>query len=117
LSGSGTLVSSQAGTFQYDSENRQSTSAHKVAEEIRAAHELEKHQDAEVAAHPFWHARFWTHSPLAILSLLGGGDHHALETPPTEFEKLGGANYGNDAEVRKFERSVSFENFNSTGSK
>jgi hypothetical protein len=116
LSGSGTLVSSQSGAFQYDSENRQSTSAHKVAEEIRAAQELEKRQDAEVAAHPFWYARFWTHSPVVLLSLFGG-DHNALETPPTEFEKLGGANYGNDAEVRKFERSASFGNFNSTGSK
>lgn len=102
--------------FNTNSENRQSTPAHKVAEEIRAAQELEKRQDAEVAAHPFWHARFWTHSPVVLLSLFGG-DHNALETPPTEFEKLGGANYGNDAEVRKFERIVSFGNLSSSGSK
>jgi hypothetical protein len=108
LSGSGTLVSSQTGAFQYDSENRQSTSGHKVAEEIRAAQELQNRQNAEVAAHPFWYARFWTHSPVAILGLLGGGDHHPLQTPPTELEKLGGVNYGNDAEVWKFERGVGF---------
>lgn len=110
LSGFGTLVSSHTGAFQYNSENRQSTSAHKVAEEIRAAQELEKRQDAEVATHPLWYARFWTHSPVVLLSLFGG-DHNALETPPTEFEKLGGANYGSDAEVRKLERSGSFWNF------
>jgi hypothetical protein len=101
-------VSSQTGAFQYDSENRQSTSGHKVAEEIRAAQELQNRQNAEVAAHPFWYARFWTHSPVAILGLLGGGDHHPLQTPPTELEKLGGVNYGNDAEVWKFERGVGF---------
>jgi hypothetical protein len=115
LSGSGTLIS-QPGAFQYDPENRQSTSAHKVTEEIRAAQELENRQKAEVAAHPFWYARFWTHSPVAILYLLGG-DHQALETPPTEFEKLGatnsqGTNYNNEAELKKFERSVSFGNSN-----
>ena len=121
LSGPGTPVSSQTGAFQYDSENRQSTSAHKVAEEIRAAQGLQKRQDAEVVAHPFWYARFWTHSPVAILSLLGG-DHHALETPPTEFEKLGatsslGSNYNNEGELKKFERTVSFGNLNSSGGK
>jgi hypothetical protein len=36
LSGSGTLVSSQPGAFQYNPENRQSTSVHKLTEEIRA---------------------------------------------------------------------------------
>jgi len=108
FSGAGTLVSSQPGGFQYDSQTQQSTAARKVTEAIRATQQLEDRQKAEVAQHPFWNAPFWTHSPLAIASLLLGGDHHGLETPPTQFEKLGAANYGNEAEVRKFERSVSF---------
>lgn len=121
LSGSSTLISSQPGAFQYDPENRQSTSARKVTEEIRAAQELENRQKAEVASHPFWYSRFWTHSPVTILSLLGG-DHHALETPPTEFEKLGatnslGTNYNNEAAVQKFERSIRFENLSPKESK
>ena len=106
------LVSSKPGAFQYDSETRQTTSARKLSEEIRAAQQLENQRDAEVAEHPFWHAPFWTHSPLAIAGFLLGGDHHSLETPPTEFEKLGAADHGNAAEVRKFERSVSFGGLN-----
>jgi hypothetical protein len=47
-------------------------------------------------------------SPLVIPAFLLGGDHHAFETPATEFEKLGAASYGNEAEVRKFERSLGF---------
>jgi hypothetical protein len=110
FSGAGTLVSSQPGAFQYDSQTQQSTAARKVTEAIRATQELEDRRKAEVAEHPFWNAPFWTHSPIAIASFLMGGDHHALETPPTQFEKLGAANYGNEAEVRKFERGVSFGN-------
>jgi hypothetical protein len=122
LSGSGTLVASKPGGFQYDSENHQSAPAHKVTEAIRATQELENRNNAEVAAHPFWNARFWTHSPVAILSLLGRGDHRALETPPTELEKLGatsypGTNYNSEAAVQKFEREVSFGNLNSSGGK
>ena len=108
VSTGGVLVSSEAGTFQYDSETRQTTSAHKLSEEIRATQQLENQRNAEITEHPFWYAPFWTHSPLAIVGFLMGGDHHALETPPSQFEKLGAADYGNDAEVRKFERSVSF---------
>jgi hypothetical protein len=42
-----------------------------------------------------------------------GGYHHALETPSTEFEKLGASsymdtNYNDEAELKKFERNVSF---------
>ena len=102
------IVSSQPGTFQYDSETRQSTAAHRVAEAIRDTQKMEDQWNAEIAQHPFWYAPFWTHSPLVIAGFLLGGDHHGLETPPTEFEKLGAASYGNEAEVRKFERSVSF---------
>ena len=83
-------------------------------EEIRAAQELENQRNAEITEHPFWHARFWTHSPLAIPAFLLGGDHHALETPPSEFEKLGVAIYGSEAGVRKFERSVGFGGSNQT---
>jgi hypothetical protein len=108
----GTLVSSKSGAFQYDSETRQTTSAHKLSEEIRATQQLENQRNAEITEHPFWNAPFWTHSPLAIAGFLLGGDHHALETPPTEFEKLGASNYGNAAEVRKYERSVSFGGVN-----
>jgi hypothetical protein len=113
FSNSNALVSSQPGGFQYDSETRQSTSAHKLSEEIRATQELENQRNAEITEHPFWYARFWTHSPLVIPAFLLGGDHHALETPPTEFEKLGAASYGNEAEVRKYEHSVSFGDLNS----
>ena len=102
------LVSSRPGGFRYDSETRQTTSAHKLSEEIRATQELENQRNAEITEHPFWYAPFWTHSPLVIPAFLLGGDQHALETPPTEFEKLGAADYGNEAEVRKYERSVSF---------
>jgi hypothetical protein len=102
------LVSSKPGAFQYDSETRQTTSAHKLSEEIRAAQQLENQRNAEIIEHPFWYARFWTHSPLATAGFLLGGDHHALETPPSEFEKLGATDYGNAAEIRKFEQSVSF---------
>jgi hypothetical protein len=108
VSNGSALVSSKPGAFQYDSETRQTTSAHKLSEEIRATQQLDNQRNAEIAEHPFWHAPFWTHSPLAIAGFLLGGDHHSLETPPTEFEKLGAADYGNAAEVRKFERSVSF---------
>jgi hypothetical protein len=108
LSNGSPVVSSQPGAFQYDSETRQTTSAHKLSEEIRAAQELENQRNAEIAEHPFWYARFWTHSPLVIPAFLLGGDHHALETPPTESEKLGAASYGNEAEVRRFERGVGF---------
>jgi hypothetical protein len=108
------LVSSKPGAFQFDSETRQTTSAHKLSEEIRAAQQLENQRNAEITEHPFWNAPFWTHSPLAIASFFLGGDHHALETPPTEFEKLSATsymdtNYNNEAELKKFERSVSFE--------
>jgi hypothetical protein len=102
------VVSSHPGAFQYDSETHQTTSAHKLSEEIRAAQELENQRNAEITEHPFWYARFWTHSPLVIPAFLLGGDHHALETPPTAFEKLGAAGYGSEAEVRKFERGVRF---------
>jgi hypothetical protein len=108
FSNDGVAVSSHPGAFQYDSEAHQTTSAHKLTEEIRAAQELENQRNAEITEHPFWYARFWTHSPLVIPAFLLGGDHHALETPPTTFEKLGAASYGNEAEVRKFERGVSF---------
>jgi hypothetical protein len=104
------LASSQPGGFQYDSETRQTTSAHKVTEAIRDTQKMEDQRNAEIAQHPFWYAPFWTHSPLAIAGFLLGGDHHALETPPTEFEKLGAASYGNEAEVRKYELSVGFGN-------
>jgi hypothetical protein len=104
------IVSSQPGAFQYDSQTRQSTAAQKVAEAIRDTQKMEDRQNAEITQHPFWYAPFWTHSPLAIAGFLLGGDHHSLEIPPTEFEKLGAASYGNEAEVRKFERSVSFGN-------
>lgn len=122
LSGSGTLVSSQRGAFQYNPDSGQSTSARKMTGEIQAAQELKDRQKAEVAAHLFWYARFWTHSPVAILGLLGGGDHHTLETPPTELEKLGGAghlgtNYNSEAAIQKFERSVGFGNPNPGGGK
>jgi hypothetical protein len=103
-------VSSKSGAFQYDSETRQTTSAHKLSEEIRATQQLESQRNAEVAEHPFWNAPFWTHSPLAIAGFLLGGDHHPLETPPSEFEILGASDYGNAAEVRKYERTVSFGN-------
>jgi hypothetical protein len=106
------LVSSKPGAFQYDSETRQTTSVHKLSQEIRAAQQLQNQRNAEITKHPFWYAPFWTHSPLAIAGFLLGGDHHGLETPPTEFEKLGAADYGNAAEVRKFERSVSFGGLN-----
>jgi hypothetical protein len=101
-------VSSHPGAFQYDSETHQTTSARKLSEEIRAAQELENQRNAEITEHPFWYARFWTHSPLVIPAFLLGGDHRAFETPPTEFEKLGAASYGNEAEVQKFERSLGF---------
>jgi hypothetical protein len=115
VSDSSAPVSSQAGAFQYDSETRQTTGARKLSEEIRATQQLEKARDAEITEHPFWYARFWTHSPLAIPAFLLGGDHHALETPPTEFEKLSTTSpmetsYNNEAELRKFERSISFGN-------
>jgi hypothetical protein len=118
VSGSSTLVSSQPDAFQYDSETRQTTGARKLSEEIRATQQLEKARDAEITEHPFWYARFWTHSPLAIPAFLLGGDHHALETPPTQFEKLSATSYmdtsyNNEAELRKFERSISFGNLNS----
>jgi hypothetical protein len=110
------VVSSQPGAFQYNSETQQTTAAHKLSEEIRAAQELENQRNAEITEHPFWHARFWTHSPLVIPAFLLGGDHHALETPPSEFEKLGAASYGNEGEIRKFERGVSFgESTSGTG--
>jgi hypothetical protein len=110
------VISSHPGAFQYDSETHQTTSAHKLSEEIRATQEVEKQRHAEIAEHPFWYARFWTHSPLVIPAFVLGGDHHALETPPSVFEKLGGASYGNEAEVRKSERSVSFgESASGTG--
>jgi len=86
-------ISSQTGAFQFDSGTQQSAAARKVTEAIRATQELEGRRNAEATEHPFWHARFWTHSPVAILGLLGGGDHHALETPPTELEKLGATSY------------------------
>jgi hypothetical protein len=111
------VVSSHPGAFQYDSETRQTTSAHKLSEEIRTAQELENQRNAEITEHPFWYARFWTHSPLVVPALLLGGDHHALETPPTTFEKLGAASYGNEAEVRKFERGISFGNLTSGAGK
>jgi len=111
------IVSSQPGAFQYDSQTRQSAAAHKVAEAIRDTQKMEDRQNAEIAQHPFWYARFWTHSPLAIAGFLLGGDHHALETPPSEFEKLGAASYGNEAEVRKFERTVGFGNVGSAAGK
>ena len=117
FSNGGVLVSSQRGAFQYDSETRQTTSAHKLSEEIHATQELENQRNAEIAEHPFWYARFWTHSPLAIAGFLLGGDHHPLETPPSEFEKLGAASYGNEAEVRKFERTVGFGNVGSAAGK
>ena len=110
LSNGGASVSSRRGAFEYDSATRQTTAAHKLSEEIRAAQQLENQRNAEITEHPFWHAPFWTHSPLAIVGFLMGGDHHAFETPPTQFEKLGAADYGNEAEVKKFERSVSFGN-------
>ena len=119
LTGTGTLVSSQPGAFQYNPEAQQLTSTRKVVEEIRATQELENRQSAEVAAHPFWHAPFWKHSPVALLGIITGGvDLHPLETPPTEFEKLTapdtplGTNYNYEAAVRKFERSVGFGNRN-----
>jgi hypothetical protein len=113
VSGDSTLVSSRPGAFQYDSETRQTTGARKLSEEIRATQELEKAREAEITEHPFWYARFWTHSPLAIPALLLGGDHHALETPPTQFEKLSATSYmdtsySSEAELRKFEHSISF---------
>ena len=122
LSSGGARVSSQSGAFEYDSGTRQTTSAHKLTEEIRATQQLEQARAAEIAEHPFWYARFWTHSPLVIPAFLLGGDHHALETPPTAFEKLSATsymetNYNSEAELKKFERSVSFENVNSTGNK
>jgi hypothetical protein len=115
LPGNSLVVASQPGSFQYDSETRQSTAAHKLSEEIRATDLLEKAREAEITEHPFWYARFWTHSPLAIPAFLLGGDHHALETPPTWFEKLTATSpldtsYNNEAELRKFEQSISFEN-------
>jgi hypothetical protein len=115
-------ISSQTGAFQFDSGTQQSTAARKVTEAIRATKELESRRNAEATEHPFWHARFWTHSPVAILGLLGGGDHHALETSPTELEKPGatsylGTNYNSEAAVQKFEREVSFGNLDSTGGK
>jgi hypothetical protein len=116
FSNGGVAVSPHPGAFQYDSETHQTTSTHKLSEEIRAAQELENQRNAEITEHPFWYARFWTHSPLVIPAFLLGGDHHALETPPTTFEKLG-ASYGNEAEVRKFERSVSFGNVTSGAGK
>ena len=111
------IVSSQPGAFQYDSETRQSTAAHRVAEAIRDTQKMEDQWNAEIAQHPFWYAPFWTHSPLAIAGFLLGGDHHALETPPTEFEKLGAADYGDETEVRKYERSVSFGDLGSAAGK
>jgi hypothetical protein len=124
LTGAGTLVSSQPGAFQYNPETQQSTSTRKVVEEIRATQELENRQNAELAAHPFWHAPFWKHSPVALLGIIAGGvDLHPLETPPTEFEKLTaptsplGTNYNNEAELKKFEHSVSFGNVNSSGNR
>jgi len=68
------VVSSHPGAFQYDSETHQTTSAHKLSEEIRAAQELENQRNAEITEHPFWYARFWTHSPLVIPAFLLGGD-------------------------------------------
>jgi hypothetical protein len=117
LSASGTLVSSKPGAFQYNPENGQTTSVDKLTEEIRATQQLEKARNAEITEHPFWYAKFWTDSPLAIPAFLLGGDHHALETPPSQFEKLGAAsymetNYNSEAELKKFERSVSFGNSN-----
>src|ERR1700722_14227499 len=70
-----------------------SGSVHKLTEEIRATQQLEKARNAEITEHPFWYARFWTHSPLAIPAFLRGGDHHALETPPSQFEKLSATSY------------------------
>ncbi|MFY9986894.1 MAG: hypothetical protein WAK31_19195 [Chthoniobacterales bacterium] len=119
LPGNSALVSSQPGAFQYDSEASRTSSAHKLSEEIRATQLLEKARAAEITEHPFWYARFWTHSPLAIPAFLLGGDHHALETPPTQFEKLTATSYmdtsyNSEAELRKFERTVSFGNLNQT---
>jgi hypothetical protein len=111
------LVSSQSGAFQYNWETQQTTSARKLSEEIRAAQQLENQRNTEITEHPFWYARFWTHSPLAIPAFLLGGDHHALETPPSEFEKLGAASYGDQAEVRKFEGAVGFGNLSQGDSK
>jgi hypothetical protein len=122
VSGSSTLVSSQPGAFRYNPENRQATSVHKLTEEIRATQQLEKARNAEISEHPFWYARFWTRSPLAIPALLLGGDHHALETPPSQFEKLSATsymdtNYNSQAELKKFERSVGFGNSSPAGDK
>jgi hypothetical protein len=108
VSGRVGLISPHAGTFEYDSETPQTTGARKVSEAIRATQELEHQQSMEIANHAFWYAKFWTHSPLAIAAFLLGGDHHALETPPTQFEKLGASDYGSDPEIRKFERTFSF---------
>src|ERR1700722_12699433 len=70
-----------------------SGSVHKLTEEIRATQQLEKARNAEITEHPFWYARFWTHSPRAIPSFLLGGAHHARETPPSQFEKLSATSY------------------------
>lgn len=123
LSTSGTLVSSQPGAFRYNPENRQTTSVHKLAEEIRATQQLEKARNAEITEHPFWYAKFWTHSPVVLLGIItGGGDHHALETPLSQFEKLSATsymdtNYNSEAELKKFEQSVGFGNSNPAGDK
>ena len=122
LSGSGTLVSSQPGAFQYNSDSGQSTSARKVTEEVRAAQELEDRQKAEVAAHPFWYARFWTHSPVAISACLAGvitmrSKPRRLNSRNWVLPAYLGTNYNSEAAVQKFEREVSFGNLDSTGGK
>jgi hypothetical protein len=45
-------IASHPGAFQYDSETHQTTSAHKLSEEIRAAQALENQRNAEVTEHP-----------------------------------------------------------------
>jgi|GEM_PF-5796454 hypothetical protein len=117
VSAGSALTSLRPGTFEYDAGTPQTIGVRKVSEAIRATQELEHQQSMEIANHAFWYAKFWTHSPLALAAFLLGGDHHALETPSSQFEKLGASDYGNDAEIRKFEGTFSFGDLSQGASK
>ena len=107
---SGGAISSDSASrseFHYHPDSSRNTEV--VREAIRQSIEAKNARDLEEAAHPFWNAPLWTNSPLKYLALILGGDHHALQTPLTEREKLAGYDYNFKGSIDKAEKTIGFE--------
>jgi hypothetical protein len=101
-------VQNNGSSFSASPVTRSQQGSREIRDTMLEKEAARKAQNLEEAAHPFWNAGFWKSPPARLIGMFLGGDQHRLNTPLTHREKLAGAEYPSEGEIKKFENEIKF---------